>query len=1065
MTEQVLVGRIMFKDLKLVSQAYELRKNDPEAFEKVKEYLSNFTESKDFLDVQVELTLLERERIRGHDPSDASMLSNELQVIESVIRDYILQYKLDAEEKSYYSGKQVKAISQLSHITNNRHIITINDYKRIYTHSYSFYLAELKRNSERLGFYELFETIIHIVFYCIKCNLSLDDITRHLMPLTENGVPKTNHELFHLIFQQSDSLVRALCIENYCFSFPVPFYYPLLLPYINDVSPHFKISEELWFTFPKCLAIVSFGVGSAGCNPVGKSHLLDQIFGTDFSKTNDQKSAFHFQSIDVQFTNNMFTDGSSNSDDDKFAFFDCHSCAPLWAIQRLCEYVNVIIIHVLEKDFLHNKEQFFKDLDNFYDSSKLIVIFIRDCNTDSSEFENVPDVIHFHVLTKNSPPEEIWHLKRFFRDILHREDDRFAQVDQSLVENILRDLDDNDYHVILDSRLKVEDLVKFVEKSRIEGNDDFLSLYPIFSDYMKYFHKASLETDQDEIDRLNAECASLFQQLKETSKSPIVHLFLDIMEDKYSSLLLLKLSKYLTKLNANSSIEYYPRKEPQYQLSIDIIWREVLLSFKYYNRDSRGFELSNRRVNQCYSKQVLEGEPFELIDGDNLVFYSKDVDVLLRDYYEKQSAFNFRYDMGRRLKLNGAPTVVSIFGPQSSGKSTLLNYCFGCKFVTSAGRCTKGVYGSLFQMKHIVNNSKVLLILDTEGSDSMERGSSEKSTIKFDRILALFCLAVSQLVIINVKGDIGAELKRLLQACAYSLNRLRVNRVNLPIIFLVLNQQTDPDVGRHIHSLNLLIESLDATFYTAELEKIRVSDLIKITLDNLFVLPSAFHSELIDDSPLSIGSSQIIKLSPTKQFIAKASNLRTKIFNTLTENIFAETQIFINVSDWIQMAGLIWETCVKYQDIVRFSDFEEMAFSEIIYGQIHKFIEEELYQNEKFFQEKLKEILTEIAAVENYCDPSILIFQKMETFDESFSPRKEKCENLFSAHFEKHPQSAKFNIVFEEAKTNLHRLIFIYRKSFEDKIKFRINHVLLELKISDGMRTFRDKLNTELMTI
>ncbi len=43
--------------------------------------------------------------------------------------------------------------------------------------------------------------------------------------------------------------------------------------------------------------------------------------------------------------------------------------------------------------------------------------------------------------------------------------------------------------------------------------------------------------------------------------------------------------------------------------------------------------------------------------------------------------------------------VVAIIGEQSSGKSTLMNYVWGTQYSTSAGRCTKGVYGALLPLK------------------------------------------------------------------------------------------------------------------------------------------------------------------------------------------------------------------------------------------------------------------------------------------------------------------------------------------------------------------------------
>ena len=38
-----------------------------------------------------------------------------------------------------------------------------------------------------------------------------------------------------------------------------------------------------------------------------------------------------------------------------------------------------------------------------------------------------------------------------------------------------------------------------------------------------------------------------------------------------------------------------------------------------------------------FSNHVERGEPFELIDGDNLRFFNQDIDALLSDLYENQS--------------------------------------------------------------------------------------------------------------------------------------------------------------------------------------------------------------------------------------------------------------------------------------------------------------------------------------------------------------------------------------------------------------------------------------------
>ncbi len=60
--------------------------------------------------------------------------------------------------------------------------------------------------------------------------------------------------------------------------------------------------------------------------------------------------------------------------------------------------------------------------------------------------------------------------------------------------------------------------------------------------------------------------------------------------------------------------------------------------------------------------------------------------------------------------------VISIIGSQSSGKSTLLNFLFGCSFLSSEGRCTSGVYMSYFKVEgQNIPGCDGILVLDTEG--------------------------------------------------------------------------------------------------------------------------------------------------------------------------------------------------------------------------------------------------------------------------------------------------------------------------------------------------------------
>ncbi|KAM0853068.1 hypothetical protein ACQ4PT_051332 [Festuca glaucescens] len=99
--------------------------------------------------------------------------------------------------------------------------------------------------------------------------------------------------------------------------------------------------------------------------------------------------------------------------------------------------------------------------------------------------------------------------------------------------------------------------------------------------------------------------------------------------------------------------------------------------------------------------------------------------------------------------------VVSIMGPQSSGKSTLLNQLFGTNFremdaFRGRSQTTKGIW-----IAHCVGVEPCTVVLDLEGTDGRERGEDDTA---FEKQSALFALAISDIVLINMWcHDIGRE--------------------------------------------------------------------------------------------------------------------------------------------------------------------------------------------------------------------------------------------------------------------------------------------------------------------
>lgn len=99
--------------------------------------------------------------------------------------------------------------------------------------------------------------------------------------------------------------------------------------------------------------------------------------------------------------------------------------------------------------------------------------------------------------------------------------------------------------------------------------------------------------------------------------------------------------------------------------------------------------------------------------------------------------------------------VVSIMGPQSSGKSTLLNHLFNTNFremdaFKGRSQTTKGIW-----MARCAGIEPCTIVMDLEGTDGRERGEDDTA---FEKQSALFALAVSDIVLINMWcHDIGRE--------------------------------------------------------------------------------------------------------------------------------------------------------------------------------------------------------------------------------------------------------------------------------------------------------------------
>lgn len=100
--------------------------------------------------------------------------------------------------------------------------------------------------------------------------------------------------------------------------------------------------------------------------------------------------------------------------------------------------------------------------------------------------------------------------------------------------------------------------------------------------------------------------------------------------------------------------------------------------------------------------------------------------------------------------------IISVFGSQSTGKSTLLNHLFSTNFdvmdEVNRQQTTKGIWMAVSPgVSHLVGASSTIssdnvLVMDVEGTDGRERGEDQD----FERKAALFALATSEVLIVNM---------------------------------------------------------------------------------------------------------------------------------------------------------------------------------------------------------------------------------------------------------------------------------------------------------------------------
>ncbi|XP_073109718.1 protein ROOT HAIR DEFECTIVE 3 isoform X2 [Elaeis guineensis] len=247
----------------------------------------------------------------------------------------------------------------------------------------------------------------------------------------------------------------------------------------------------------------------------------------------------------------------------------------------------------------------------------------------------------------------------------------------------------------------------------------------------------------------------------------------------------------------------------------------------------------------------------------------------------------------RLAELGLSYAVVSIMGPQSSGKSTLLNHLFGTNFkemdaFKGRDQITKGIW-----IAKGVGIEPFTIVMDTEGTDARERGEDNTA---FEKQSALFALAISDIVLINMWcHDIGREHA--------------ANRPLLKTVFQVMMRLFSP------RKTKLLFVIRDQTKTPMELLKPVLMEDIQKIWDTVYK-PQAHRQTALSE----FFSVEVTALSSyeekEEQFKAQVALLRRRFFHSIAPGGLAgDRRGVIPASGFSFSAQQIWKSIRENKDL------------------------------------------------------------------------------------------------------------------------------------------------------
>ena len=318
---------------------------------------------------------------------------------------------------------------------------------------------------------------------------------------------------------------------------------------------------------------------------------------------------------------------------------------------------------------------------------------------------------------------------------------------------------------------------------------------------------------------------------------------------------------------------------------------EICETIKTKKKLIKELDKCNKKLPGLAAALLMKGFAIELMDGDGLWVPGHWIEKVMKAL---EKPFKESLNMEKDPKI----FVLTVLGIQSTGKSTLLNTMFGVQFPVSSGRCTKGAFMQLIPISLDDFPYNGLLLIDTEGLGAPEY----KQDNTHDNEIATFVLGISDLAIINVRGELPTNIENFLEISIFALMRMSMVDFHPSVVFV--HQNCNPSSKeKNLTARHTFIRQMDEVVSTQarliqKLDKFSCfQDVVDISLDdekNDFV----YFPQLLEGSP---------RMSPPSgDYSDSCSNLTKYILSKMKTN-FEKYNNGQTLQEFAEKVKIVWK--------------------------------------------------------------------------------------------------------------------------------------------------------------